>query len=125
METSGQILQWAREMAGLTQEQLAVRARTGQAAISQIERGQLEPSLARLRSLVALTGHELDTTVSPRALSIDEPLFLHSLRMLPEERLELTVELSRSGLALRAGGREAELERAARDIREQRELAGL
>ncbi len=119
------MLRWAREAAGLTQEQLAVRAGTGQAAISQIERGQLEPSLARLRSLVALTGHELDAMVTPRALSIDEGLFLHSLRMLPEERLELTVELSRSALALRAAGRQAELGRAAREIREQRELAGL
>jgi transcriptional regulator with XRE-family HTH domain len=125
MESSGQILRRARELAGLTQDQLAVRAGTGQAAISQIERGQLEPSLARLRGLVALTGHELGATVRPRALSLDEPLFLHSLRMLPEERLELTVELSRSGLALRAAGRQAELERAGREIREQRELAGL
>lgn len=123
--TSGQILRRAREAAGLTQDQLAVRAGTGQAAISQIERGQLEPPLLRLRSLVALTGHELDATVRPLELSIDEPLFLHSLRMLPEERLELTVELSRSGLALRAAGRRAEVERAAREIREQRELAGL
>ena len=109
----------------MTQEQLAVRAGTGQAAISQIERGQLEPSLARLRSLVALTGHELDASVRPRAPRLDEALFLHSLRMLPEERLELTVELSRSGLALRAAGREAEREIAEREIREQRELAGL
>lgn len=102
-----------------------MRAGTGQAAISQIERGQLEPPLVRLRSLVALTGHELDATLEQRALSVDEPLFLHSLRMLPEERLELTVELSRSGLALRAAGREAELEVVEREIREQRELAGL
>ncbi len=66
---------------------------------------QIEPSLARLRSLVALTWHELDAMVRPRVSSIDEELFLHSLRMLPEERLELTVELSRSGRALRAAGR--------------------
>jgi transcriptional regulator with XRE-family HTH domain len=125
VETSGQILRRAREAAGLTQEQLAVRAGTGQAAISQIERGQLEPPLLRLRSLVALTGHELDAAARPLALSIDEALFLHSLRMLPEERLELTVELSRSGLALRAAGRHAEVDRAEREIREQRELAGL
>ena len=109
----------------MTQDQLAVRAGTGQAAVSQIERGQLEPPLLRLRNLVALTGHKLDATVEPLALSIDEALFLHSLRMLPEERLELMVELSRSGLALRAAGRRAEVERAAREIREQRELAGL
>jgi transcriptional regulator with XRE-family HTH domain len=111
--------------AGLTQEQLAIRAGTKQAAISQIERGQLEPSLARLRSLVALTGHQLDAVLAPRALSIDESLFLDSLRMLPEERLELTVALSRSALALRAAGRDAEVERAARELREHRELAGL
>jgi len=42
----------AREAAGLTQAQLAVRAGLRQSALSKIESGALEPSFARLRALL-------------------------------------------------------------------------
>jgi transcriptional regulator with XRE-family HTH domain len=83
----------------LTQAQLALRAGTKQSAISQLERGELEPSLERLRELVYLTGHELDVALKPRKSEIDEGLLLDNLRLLPEERMELTVALSRFALA--------------------------
>jgi transcriptional regulator with XRE-family HTH domain len=107
---SGELVRRAREAAGLTQRQLALRAGTKQAAISQVERGEVEPSLARLRSLIVLTGHELDVTVRPRRMRIDEGLFLDNLRLLPEERLELTVELSRHALATQGAAERAWLE---------------
>lgn len=118
MVGSGELLRRAREAARLTQEQLALRAGTGQAAISQVERGEVEPSLARLRALVALTGHELGVSVGPRRMRIDEGLFLDNLKLLPEERLELTVELSRHGLGTEGAAEHAWLEQVRRERRE-------
>jgi transcriptional regulator with XRE-family HTH domain len=109
----------ARESAGLTQAQLAVRAGLRQSALSKIESGALEPSFARLRALVALTGYELDVGIRRRQLSIDEGLLFESWRSLPEERVENTVRLSRNlGEAGGAGerARADRLERALDEI---------
>jgi hypothetical protein len=69
---------------------------------------------------VALTGYELDTTIRPRRLNIDDALYLDSLRALPEERLENTVRLSRFVQATRGS---AERARADRLIGELDEIA--
>jgi transcriptional regulator with XRE-family HTH domain len=55
----GQLLRDARRRHGLTQQQLAMRARTSQAAISRIERGLVSPSVAMLAQLLDLMGEEL------------------------------------------------------------------
>ena len=57
--TPGQLLRDARRRHGLTQQQLAVRARTSQAAISRIERGLVSPSVSMLAQLLDLMGEEL------------------------------------------------------------------
>jgi transcriptional regulator with XRE-family HTH domain len=44
---------------GLTQSQLAARARTSQAAISRIERGLVSPSISTLARLLDLMGERL------------------------------------------------------------------
>lgn len=59
MTTPGQLLRDARRRHGLTQQQLAMRARTSQAAISRIERGLVSPSVAMLTQLLDLIGEEL------------------------------------------------------------------
>lgn len=59
MATPGQLLRDARRRHGLTQQQLAIRARTSQAAISRIERGLVSPSVAMLAQLLDLMGEEL------------------------------------------------------------------
>ena len=51
--TAGQLLREARERHGLTQRQLAIRARTSQAAISRIERGLVSPTIETLEKLLA------------------------------------------------------------------------
>ena len=57
--TSGELLREARRRHGLTQGQLAARARTSQAAISRIERGLVSPSVETMRTLLDLMGEEL------------------------------------------------------------------
>ena len=109
----------AREAAGLTQEQLAIRAGVAQSAVSKIENGSIEPSFARLQGLIALTGYELDVGIRRPKLNIDESLLYVSLRSLPEERAETTVQLSRFIQGVAAAG---ERDRADRLLRELDEI---
>jgi len=108
----------AREAAGLTQAQLAVRAGLRQSALSKIESGALEPSFARLRALISLTGYELDVGIRRRGLSIDEGLLFESLRSLPEARVENAVRLSRHLRAARGAGERARAERLEQELDE-------
>ena len=52
-------LRRAREEAGLSQSELAARARTSQATISVYESGRKQPSVATLGRLLAATGRRL------------------------------------------------------------------
>jgi transcriptional regulator with XRE-family HTH domain len=56
---SGDLLREARLRAGLTQRELATRARTSQPAIARWESGEVVPSFERLRELVRACGLEL------------------------------------------------------------------
>ena len=57
--SAGQLLREARARHGLTQRQLAIRARTSQAAISRIERGLVSPTIETLEKLLAMVNEEL------------------------------------------------------------------
>jgi transcriptional regulator with XRE-family HTH domain len=57
------ILREARARAGLSQRELAARARTSQARISRIENGREEPSHGLLEGLVAGCGLQLAYTL--------------------------------------------------------------
>lgn len=57
--SAGQLLRESRERHGLTQTQLAIRARTSQAAISRIERDVVPPTVEMLARLLDLLGEEL------------------------------------------------------------------
>lgn len=56
---AGELLREARRRHGLTQRQLAIRARTSQAAISRIERGLVSPTIETLQKLLAMVNEEL------------------------------------------------------------------
>ena len=56
---AGQLLRASRLRHGLTQQQLAIRARTSQAAISRIERGLVSPTVEMLQKLLAMVNEEL------------------------------------------------------------------
>jgi transcriptional regulator with XRE-family HTH domain len=57
--TPGNVLRTARRRHGLTQRQLAIRARTSQASISRLERDLVSPSVATLSGLLHLLNEEL------------------------------------------------------------------
>jgi transcriptional regulator with XRE-family HTH domain len=58
------VLERARRGAGLSQRELAERARTSRTAVSAYEHGRKSPSLGTVERLVTASGYELD--VRPR-----------------------------------------------------------
>jgi transcriptional regulator with XRE-family HTH domain len=60
------ILTEARSRSGLTQRELARRARTSQAAIARYERGRAIPSLSVLNRIARACGFDLRVDLAPR-----------------------------------------------------------
>ena len=89
-------LREARRRHGVTQKQLAARARTSQAAISRIERDVVSPSVSTLATLLDLLGEELELSASPIDYGHDRTLNAMNLRHSPEARIERQAEWSRS-----------------------------
>jgi transcriptional regulator with XRE-family HTH domain len=93
--TPGRLLRDARRRHGVTQEQLAARARTSQAAISRIERDVVSPSVSTLATLLDLLGEELALSATPIDYGHDRTLIGMSLAFTPEQRIERQAEWSR------------------------------
>ena len=96
----------ARSRAGLTQRELAGRARTAQSVVARIESGATSPSWQTLSRLLEAAGFELDVTLRPRAPELSHMLedVPRILRLTPEQRL---VELRNTSRFLAAARRRA------------------
>jgi transcriptional regulator with XRE-family HTH domain len=106
--TPGELLREVRRRHGLTQRQLAARARTSQAAISRIERGLVSPTVATLATLLDLMGEELVLDAEPIDYGIDRTLLRQNLERTVEERIEFMTSFSNwvqrnRGVAQRVG----------------------
>ena len=90
------LLRSARERAGLTQRQLAKKARTAQSVVARIELGETSPSWSTLARLLKAAGFSLSADL--RRISIDPQLLDDVPRILalsPEERLREVAQVSR------------------------------
>jgi transcriptional regulator with XRE-family HTH domain len=87
MTTPGELLRTVRRRHGLTQQQLAARARTSQAAISRIERDLVSPSVATLATLLDLMGEELELTATPIDYGHDVTLNRQMLALSLDDRM--------------------------------------
>jgi len=87
--TAAHLLNSARRRAGLTQRELAHRARTSQSVIARIENGTVSPSWNTLQHLLNSAGFELRTTLAPKLSGRSHMLadVARILRLTPEERL--------------------------------------
>ena len=85
--TAGALLRDARRRHGLTQGQLAARARTSQAAISRIERDVVSPTVLTLARLFGLVGEDLMFTSKSVDYGHDRTLLRANLVLTPEERI--------------------------------------
>lgn len=84
----------ARRRHGLTQRQLAIRARTSQAAISRIERGLVSPGVDTVAELLRLMNEELVLGAAPVDWGHDRTLIRRSLARTPAERVRRGVAWS-------------------------------
>jgi transcriptional regulator with XRE-family HTH domain len=90
------LLRSARERAGLTQRQLARKARTAQSVVARIELAETSPSWSTLARLLKAAGFSLSADL--RRISIDPQLLDDVPRILalsPEQRLLEVAEVSR------------------------------
>ena len=93
--TAGELLRETRRRHGLTQRQLATRARTSQAAISRIERDVVSPSVATLGELLWLMNEELVLDAEPVDWGHDATLNQSNLAISLEERMHRGVVFAR------------------------------
>ncbi len=102
---SANLLVEARRRAGLSQRELAARARVGQQEIARYERGRVTPSLERLRQLIAACGLELTFGLARADGSYDD-VISRMLAVQPAQRLARGLEDAESVRAAgaRAGG---------------------
>jgi transcriptional regulator with XRE-family HTH domain len=103
--TAGQLLREARERHGLTQKQLAIRARTSQAAISRIERGLVSPTVETLEKLLAMVNEELVLEARELDWGHDRTLVRSNLELSPEQRIRRQAAWSRGMKRIRDAGR--------------------
>lgn len=97
---SGDLLREARLRAGLTQRELASRARTSQSAIARWESGEVVPSFERLRELIRACGLELTFGLANYDDSYD--YFIgRQLGLTPAERVRDMAETAATMLELR------------------------
>lgn len=93
--TAGELLRKTRRRHGLTQRELATRARTSQAAISRIERDVVSPAVATLAELLRLMNEELVLDAREVDWGHDVTLIRRNLERPVEERVRQGVEWSR------------------------------
>jgi transcriptional regulator with XRE-family HTH domain len=93
--TAGVLLQAVRRRHGLTQRQLAARARTSQAAISRIERDIVSPSVATLAELLRLMNEQLTLDAREIDWGHDVTLIRRNLELPVEDRMRHGLEWSR------------------------------
>jgi transcriptional regulator with XRE-family HTH domain len=89
--TPGELLRAVRRRHGLTQRQLAARARTSQAAISRVERDLVSPALSTLANWLDLMGEELKLTAEPIDYGHDRTLNRQQLALSADQRLDRMV----------------------------------
>lgn len=91
---AGELVRAARERHGLTQQQLAIRARTSQAAISRIERGLVSPTVETLEKLLAMVNEELVLDARAIDWGHDVTLLGQNLDRTPAERLDFMTDVA-------------------------------
>lgn len=109
------LLREARRHAGLSQHDLAVRARMPQSTVGRIEAGLASPSIATLTRILAAAGFDLGAQLRPRRVAdavvdaykkdIDRTLLRENLKKTQEERVSSLQALVRLADEARAAGR--------------------
>ena len=105
--TAGELLRTVRRRHGLTQRQLAARARTSQAAVSRIERDLVSPSVETLDRLLYVMNEELELEAQEINWGHDPTLIQQNLRLSVAERLDKAAAYANFAAELRRAGARA------------------
>ena len=85
--TVAEAVRAARRMAGLSQRDLAVRARVPQSTIARIELETIEPRSSTAEKILAAAGY--DISIEPRpGEGVDRSLIREFLKLTPRERVD-------------------------------------
>lgn len=105
----------ARHHAGLSQHELAVRAKMPQSTVGRVEAGLVSPSIETLIRILAAAGFDLRAQIRPRRVSdavvdgykkdIDRTLLRENLKKTQEERVSSLQALVRLADEARSAGR--------------------
>ncbi|MDP2711787.1 MAG: helix-turn-helix transcriptional regulator [Solirubrobacteraceae bacterium] len=87
MSRAAAMVREARQVAGLTQAELAARLGIGQSAIAKLERDGSNPTVETLDRTLRATGHRLQM-IAPAWGGIDEGLIRQALERAPAERIK-------------------------------------
>lgn len=109
LATIGTTLRDLRREAGLLQEQIAVRTGTVGARVGEIERGEVDTSLSRLRALAIALGlplsaffRRVELAADPRAAEAMRDQVREAIRRLGHDDLDLVAAFVRRLLARHA-----------------------
>ena len=109
LATIGATLRDLRRQANLLQEQIAVRAGTVGARIGEIERGEVDTSLSRLRALAIALGlplsaffRRVEMAADPRAVEMLRDQVREAIRRLGSDDLDLVAAVVQRLLARHA-----------------------
>lgn len=111
------LLREARTRSGLSQRELAGRARTAQSVVARIERGQSSPSVETLSRLLAAAGFTYRPAIAPLVsadpvieaykLDVDRSLLRENLKRSVDARVRALSALSRLAKEARRAGKAA------------------
>ena len=95
-EKASELVKAARERAGMSQRELARKARTAQSVVARIELGETSPSWTTLTRLLKAAGFALSASI--RRINGDPQILDDVPRILalsPEDRLREVAQMSR------------------------------
>jgi transcriptional regulator with XRE-family HTH domain len=98
------LLRDARQQAGITQAQLALRLGVSQAAVAKLERPGANPTIATLNGALRMTGRRLVLSTEPVGGGVDETLVFEQLRLSPAQRLAQLESMYERGRELALAG---------------------
>jgi transcriptional regulator with XRE-family HTH domain len=114
---ASRVLIQARSRAGLSQRELAARAKTTQAAVARIEGGHTSPTLSTLARLVNAAGFDLrielatpqqmDAIIEAYKRDIDRSLLRENLKKTVDQRVRSLTALARLAREARRAGHAA------------------
>ena len=95
MSRAAAMIREARQLAGLTQAELAQRLGVGQSAIAKLERDGSNPTVETLDRALRATGHRLQLIAPAWSDGVDESLLRQALQRSPAERIKSVERMHR------------------------------